>query len=130
MQTSNQQLIEKLRKNIRKNASNLPQINLMEVCGTHTMSIARFGIKKLLPENVTLLSGPGCPVCVTPNETIDKMIALTKIPNLTIATFGDMMRVPGSTSSLIEEKAKGANIEIIYSPLDAIELAKNSRNVI
>lgn len=100
----------------------------MEVCGTHTMSIARFGIKNLLPKNVNLLSGPGCPVCVTPNETIDKMIALTKIPNLTIATFGDMMRVPGSTSSLMKEKAKGASIEIVYSPLDAIDLAKNSKN--
>lgn len=128
MQLTDQQLIENLQKNIAKNAASVPQINLMEVCGTHTMSIAKFGIKKLLPKNVTLLSGPGCPVCVTPNETIDKMIALTKIPNLTTATFGDMMRVPGSTSSLTEEKAKGADIEIVYSPLDAIELAKNSRN--
>lgn len=128
MQSSNQKLIENLKSKISKNASGLAQVNLMEVCGTHTMSIARFGIKKMLPENIHLLSGPGCPVCVTPNETIDKMIALTKIPNVTITTFGDMMRVPGSTSSLMEEKAKGANIEIVYSPLDAIDLAKNSKN--
>ena len=122
-----QNLVEKLQSSISKKAEGLPQINLMEVCGTHTMSIARFGIRKLLPKNIKLISGPGCPVCVTPNETIDKMIALTKIPNLTIATFGDMMRVPGSTSSLIKEKANGADIEIVYSPLDAIEIAKKSK---
>lgn len=102
-------------------------IKLMEVCGTHTMAIAKFGIRQLLPENVELLSGPGCPVCVTANETIDKMIALSKIPNVVIATFGDMMRVPGSSSSLQNEKAKGANIEVVYSPLDALEIAKKTK---
>lgn len=100
-------------------------IKLMEVCGTHTHAIARFGIKQMLPENVELISGPGCPVCVTANQTIDKMIALAKIPGVTIATFGDMMRVPGSTSSLTIEKSKGAHIEVVYSPLDALDLAKN-----
>ena len=103
-------------------------IKLMEVCGTHTMAIAKFGIRQLLPENVELLSGPGCPVCVTANETIDKMIALSKIPNIVIATFGDMMRVPGSSSSLQNEKAKGANIEVVYSPLDALDIAKKTKN--
>lgn len=98
----------------------------MEVCGTHTMSIARFGLRNLLPQNVSLLSGPGCPVCVTPNQSIDKMIALAKIPNIIITTFGDMMRVPGSSSSLLKEKANGAQIEIVYSPLDALTLAKEN----
>ena len=105
-----------------------PQITLMEVCGTHTMAIAKFGIRQLLPENVRLLSGPGCPVCVTSNNSIDKMIALAKMPGVTVATFGDMMRVPGSSSSLIEEKAKGAKVEVVYSPLDALELATQTKD--
>ena len=102
------------------------KIKLMEVCGSHTMAIAKFGIRQMLPENVELISGPGCPVCVTPNSMIDKMIALSNLPNLTIATFGDMMRVPGSSTSLLEQKAKGAKIEIVYSPLDALDLAQNT----
>lgn len=127
MSENTQNPIDKLQCGLKDSAFGLPQINLMEVCGTHTHAIARFGIRKLLPENVQLLSGPGCPVCVTSNETIDKMIALTKIPNVTVATFGDMMRVPGSTSSLMKEKANGADIEIVYSPLDAINIAKKSK---
>lgn len=103
-------------------------IKLMEVCGSHTMAIAKFGIKQMLPENVELISGPGCPVCVTPNLMIDKMIALSKLPDITIATFGDMMRVPGSTSSLLDEKANGANIQVVYSPLDALKLAQKSES--
>lgn len=101
-------------------------VKLMEVCGSHTMAIAKFGIKQMLPENVELISGPGCPVCVTPNSMIDKMIALSNVPDLTITTFGDMMRVPGSSTSLLEQKAKGAKIEIVYSPLDALDLAQNT----
>ena len=75
-------------------------IQLMEVCGTHTVSIFRYGIRGLLPEHIRLLSGPGCPVCVTPNEDIDLAIALSRQKDIIIATFGDMMKVPGSTSSL------------------------------
>ena len=103
------------------------KIRLMEVCGTHTVSIARAGIKGLLHKNVELVSGPGCPVCVTSNEDIDKVIALSKIENVVIATFGDMARVPGSTTSLLEQKAKGAQVEVCYSPLDALEFAQNNR---
>lgn len=126
---NNNKLINVLQESIAKKASNLGQINLMEVCGSHTMAIAKFGLKNLIPENVALLSGPGCPVCVTPNETIDKMVALSKIPNIIITTFGDMMKVPGSTSSLSKEKAQGANIEVVYSPLDAFNLAKENPNL-
>lgn len=121
----NPKLIESFKQDIDKKAENLSNINLMEVCGTHTMSIAKYGLRDLLPNNINLISGPGCPVCVTPNSAIDKMIALSKIPNVIIATFGDMMRVPGSSSSLIEQQAQGANIKIVYSPLDALEIAKN-----
>ena len=97
---------------------------LMEVCGTHTVAIARNGIRDLMPEGLRLASGPGCPVCVTCNRDIDAVIALARIPNVTITTFGDMTRVPGSTSSLLAEQAAGRSVEIVYSPLDALAFAK------
>ena len=99
-------------------------VTLMEVCGTHTVAIARNGIRNLMPESVRLSSGPGCPVCVTSNRDIDAVIALARIPGVTIATFGDMTRVPGSTSSLLKEQAAGRSVQICYSPLDALALAK------
>lgn len=101
-------------------------VTLMEVCGTHTVSIARNGIRSVMPDSVHLASGPGCPVCVTSNHDIDKVIALARIPNVIIATFGDMTRVPGSTSSLLAEQANGADVRIVYSPLDALTLALNN----
>ena len=97
---------------------------LMEVCGTHTVAIARNGIRDLMPAGLRLASGPGCPVCVTCNRDIDTVIALARIPNVTITTFGDMTRVPGSTSSLLAEQAAGRSVEIVYSPLDALAFAK------
>ena len=97
---------------------------LLEVCGTHTVAIARNGIRDLMPEGLRLASGPGCPVCVTCNRDIDTVIALARIPNVTITTFGDMTRVPGSTSSLLAEQAAGRSVEIVYSPLDALAFAK------
>lgn len=99
-------------------------INLMEVCGTHTMSIGRFGFRSVVPDNLHLLSGPGCPVCVTDNRDIDRAIAIARIEGVTVATFGDMMRVPGSTSSLAAEKAAGRDVRIVYSPLDALRIAE------
>ncbi len=96
---------------------------LMEVCGTHTMAIARNGIRELMPEGLELASGPGCPVCVTANQDIDRIIALARIPEVTLATFGDMLRVPGSRSSLLAEQAAGHSVEVVYSPLDALNLA-------
>lgn len=97
---------------------------LMEVCGTHTVAIARNGIRNLMPEGTRLASGPGCPVCVTSNRDIDVVIALCRVPNVTIATFGDMTRVPGSSSSLLAEQAAGRSVQIVYSPLDALNLAQ------
>lgn len=99
-------------------------INLMEVCGTHTMGIGRFGFRSVMPTGLNLLSGPGCPVCVTANADIDRAIALAQQPNTIVATFGDMMRVPGSTSSLAAQKAAGHDVRIVYSPLDALNLAQ------
>jgi len=119
-------IAKKISRAIFANAKGLKRINLMEVCGTHTMSICKFGIRKLLPENINLISGPGCPVCVTPKSYIDKAIAFSRLPQTIIVTFGDMMRVPGSYSSLIEEKSKGASIKVVYSPLDAINIAEEN----
>ena len=102
------------------------KINLMEVCGTHTVSIGRYGFRSIMPEGLKLLSGPGCPVCVTANRDIDHAIALAKMDGVIITTFGDMMRVPGSSSSLAAEKAAGHDIRIVYSPLDAVEIARQN----
>lgn len=99
---------------------------LMEVCGTHTVSISRFGIRSALPENLKLLSGPGCPVCVTSQRDIDTAIELSRIPGVILATFGDMMKVPGTRSSLAREKAKGADIRVCYSTKDALEIAEKN----
>ncbi len=96
---------------------------VMEVCGTHTVNIARSGLKQILPPQIQLLSGPGCPVCVTGQGDIDAAIALAKIPGVTILTFGDMMRVPGSESSLQMEQACGRDIRILYSPYEALRIA-------
>lgn len=101
-------------------------LTFMEVCGTHTMAIARFGIRQLLPKNVRLISGPGCPVCVTPNRYLDHAIAIGRLNNVILTTFGDMTRVPGSTSSLEKEKAAGRKIETVYSPLDSLDLARKN----
>lgn len=99
---------------------------LMEVCGTHTVAIARNGIRALMPEGVRLASGPGCPVCVTSNHDIDKVISLARVPEVIITTFGDMTRVPGSSSSLLAEQAAGRDVRIVYSPLDALKIAEEN----
>ncbi len=98
-------------------------MTLMEVCGTHTMAIYQHGIRALLPDKIRLISGPGCPVCVTPVDYVDHAVALARRPDTLIATFGDMVRVPGSSSSLLREQANGATIKVVYSPLDAVALA-------
>ena len=98
-------------------------MTFMEVCGTHTMSIYQYGIRSLLPPQVRLISGPGCPVCVTPVGYVDHSIAYARLPETIVATFGDMLRVPGSTSSLMQERARGGDVRIVYSPLDAVNLA-------
>lgn len=99
-------------------------LRIMEVCGTHTHEIFRLGLRKLLPENVELISGPGCPVCVTPVGFIDEAIWLALEKGCTITTFGDLIRVPGTEMSLAGARAKGAEVRPVYSPLDAVELAK------
>ena len=119
-------IIDQIKKTSRKN------IRLMEVCGTHTTSIFRNGIRSLLPETISLLSGPGCPVCVTAQNEIDAFIELAKLDDVIIATFGDLIRVPGADSSLQNEQAKGRDVRVVYSTFDAIEIAKKNpdKNVI
>lgn len=99
-------------------------LKLMEVCGTHTVEIFRHGIRDVIPKAITLLSGPGCPVCVTSVQDVDAAIAFARIPGLLLATFGDMMRVPGVKGSLLEARSEGAEVRILYSPLEAITLAQ------
>lgn len=101
-----------------------PKIRIMEVCGTHTHEIFRLGIRSLLPENVELISGPGCPVCVTPVSYIDEAIFLAEERHATICTFGDLVRVPGTAGSLAEARSRGARVQVVYTPLDAVAYAK------
>lgn len=116
---------KKLAEAIRREAPDR-EIKLMEVCGTHTMAIAKAGIRSILPENVRLLSGPGCPVCVTPSGTIDAILDLSREKDVVITTYGDMLRVPGSRpgTSLMRNRAEGADVRIVYSPMDAVDMAE------
>jgi hydrogenase expression/formation protein HypD len=98
--------------------------NIMEVCGGQTHAIVKFGIDELLPKQITLIHGPGCPVCVTPLEMIDKALDIAARPNVIFTSFGDMLRVPGSTTDLLSVKARGGDVRIVYSPLDAVKLAE------
>jgi hydrogenase expression/formation protein HypD len=101
-------------------------MRIMEVCGGHTLAIRKYGIQHLLPETIELLSGPGCPVCVTDRISIDQSIALADMPGVIVTTYGDLIRVPGSGSSLNQEKALGADVRIVYSTLDALEIARTN----
>jgi hydrogenase expression/formation protein HypD len=116
--------IQTLTEKIAQAAQGLPQMTLMEVCGTHTHAIRRHGIRQLLPANIRLVSGPGCPVCVTAEEDIALALALAKQPNVTLFCFGDMMRVPCGDESLLDLSARGADVRIALSPLDALAFAK------
>ncbi len=114
------ELIDQIKKVSTKN------ITLMEVCGGHTMSIQKFGIPSLLPENIKLVSGPGCPVCVSSRKYIDQSVAYARLDDVIVTTYGDLIRIPGSTTSLDEEKAKGADVRIVYSVLDALKIAESN----
>jgi hydrogenase expression/formation protein HypD len=104
------------------------QWTIMEICGGQTHTIVKYGIEELLPSELTLVHGPGCPVCVTPLETIDKAIAIAARPGVIFASFGDMLRVPGSKKDLLSVKAEGGDVRIVYSPLDAVKIAQDNRD--
>ncbi len=121
-----QALIKKIKSISKKD------VRLMEVCGTHTVSIFRSGIRSVLPPTISLISGPGCPVCVTDQAEIDAFIELARLDDVIIASFGDLMRVPGSHSSLQKESAGGRDIRVVYSTFDALEIARQNpgKNVV
>jgi len=115
-----QGLVRRIRQNSTKKA------RLMEFCGGHTVTILKHGIRQLLPPTIEMLSGPGCPVCVTDNADLDKAIALAQIPGVILTTFGDMLKVPGSRSSLQKARAEGADVRIVYSTMDALQIAQEN----
>lgn len=115
-----QTLLEAIRKKVTR------PWYIMEICGGQTHAIARYRLEEMLPPDLQLLHGPGCPVCVTPVETIDYALKLATQPNVILASFGDMMRVPGSKEDLLSVKARGADIRMLYTPLDALSLAKEN----
>src|SRR6202034_2364449 len=120
------ELITRTAEEIRRLADPGRQYRFMEVCGGHTHSIYRFGLKDLLPSNIELVHGPGCPVCVLPMGRIDDGLSIAEDPNVIFAAFGDMMRVPGTKGSPLEYKARGMDVRIVYSPSDALKLARNN----
>ena len=120
----NRSLVEKLVRLIRREA--VRDYTFMEVCGGHTAAIHRFGIHSMLPGNIRLISGPGCPVCVTGKEYIDRAVAYSRMYDVTITTFGDLIRIPGSHSSLEKEKASGADVQVVFSGLDALNVARKT----
>jgi len=119
-----QQIVKELLRHIRSMVSR--SWHIMEICGGQTHGLVKNGILNLLPDEIIMIHGPGCPVCVTPIEMIDKAINLSLMPNVILCSFGDMLRVPGSSGSLLKAKAAGANIKIVYSPLDALKIAKEN----
>jgi hydrogenase expression/formation protein HypD len=122
----NPELVKKLLKAIEREHDG-SKLRIMEVCGGHTHAIMKYGLNQLLgPLGIEFLHGPCCPVCVMPKERIDQAIAIANQPNVILTTYGDMMRVPGSKSSLIKERAKGRDIRMVYSPLDSIKIAKEN----
>ena len=126
-------MAQRILDEIRRLASRIGRpIKLMEVCGTHTVEIFRHGIRDVIPKEISLLSGPGCPVCVTPIGDVDAAISISQMEGTILTTFGDMMRVPGSDCSLNDARAEGADIRVVYSPIDALKLAKaeKSRDVV
>lgn len=119
-------LIEKTVEEIHHLAASGRHYRLMEVCGGHTHSIHRFGLKNLLPENIELVHGPGCPVCVLPTGRVDDGLSMVEHDDVILATFGDMMRVPGTKGTPLEHKARGRDVRMVYSPLDALKLAQKN----
>lgn len=119
-------IITRAADEVRRLADSKREYRFMEVCGGHTHAIYRFGIKDLLPANIDLVHGPGCPVCVLPMGRIDDGLAMAQDPNVIFTAFGDMMRVPGTHGSPLEHKSRGMDVRIVYSPLDALKLARTN----
>lgn len=117
-------LVNSIASEIRKITTR--QWNIMEICGGQTHSIVRYGLDELLPHEITLIHGPGCPVCVTPIELIDRAVAIASLPGVIMTSYGDMLRVPGSSSDLLRVKASGGDVRMVYSPLDVLQIAEQN----
>jgi hydrogenase expression/formation protein HypD len=115
-------ILECIKRTVKK------EVRLMEVCGTHTMSIFRSGLRAVLPNKIKLISGPGCPVCVTAQKEVDAFVEISNLDDVIVATFGDLLRVPGTRSTLQKERANGRDIRIVYSTFDALEIAKKNQD--
>lgn len=121
-----QKEIAQLSLQISRNSHKNKHLKIMEVCGGHTHAIFKYGIEEILPDNIELIHGPGCPVCVMPKGRVDDAITLCQNQQIIFTTFGDAMRVPGSKTSLLQAKAEGADIRMVYSPLDSLKIAKEN----
>ena len=120
----NPEIITRTAEELRRLADPARHYRFMEVCGGHTHAIYRFGLKDVLPRNIELIHGPGCPVCVLPMGRIDDGLSMARESNVVFAAFGDMMRVPGTQGSPLQHKAHGADVRVVYSPSDALKLAR------
>jgi len=120
----NSELAQGLIADIRRKSKR--SVRFMEFCGGHTVSIFKYGIRQALPPTIQMVSGPGCPVCVTATSDIDRAVALAGVPGVIITSFGDMLRVPGSRSSLQQARAAGADVRIVYSTMDALKIAREN----
>ncbi|MEW6008647.1 MAG: hydrogenase formation protein HypD [Candidatus Omnitrophota bacterium] len=129
MDLRDKRLVASLAKAIAEVCKGLAHLKIMHVCGTHEYVISRFGLRHLLPDNLEVISGPGCPVCCTPASDIDTLVNLSLRKNVVVTCFGDMLRVNGSQMSLAEAKARGANTKIVYSILDAVEFAREHEDL-
>ena len=121
-------MVEKLLAAISRKADRIGRVSLMEVCGTHTHEIGKLGLRQLLPKNIRLISGPGCPVCVTPGAYIDAAAELACRPGLTVCSYGDMVRVPGNRTSLAAARAAGGSVIVVTSPLEAVTIAAQQQS--
>ncbi|MDQ3521777.1 MAG: hydrogenase formation protein HypD, partial [Gemmatimonadota bacterium] len=118
--------IEELIPQALERSGHEPPLKIMEVCGGHTHTIFKYGVEELLPPEIDLVHGPGCPVCVLPMGRVDDAIHIARQEGVIFTTFGDMMRVPGSGGSLLDAKAEGADVRMVYSPLDALKIARQN----
>jgi hydrogenase expression/formation protein HypD len=121
------QVAQTIAQKIRNIAPKKEQVKICHVCGTHEWTITHFGLRSLLPENVEVIAGPGCPVCIVPAAEVDEAVQLAKQGKV-LTCFGDLLRVPGSESSLLQARAEGADVRIVYSVSDAIQMAKQERD--
>ncbi|MCW8996688.1 MAG: hydrogenase formation protein HypD, partial [Psychromonas sp.] len=118
---NNREIVNKLAEEIKSISKDMAPLKIMHICGSHENAIVRYAIRQFLPAHIKLIAGPGCPVCICPVEAIDEAITLSQLPNISVLTFGDILRVPATKSSLEEARSNGGSVKVVYSPLDAVK---------